>query len=907
MNKNAVEIYLAMIGQRDKYFITARNFETGDVINLWLTKEELLEKLPQWEAEGYTVWSSINELEAGDKTIKGVKRYCTLWFDIDSKRKDKTQPATTEEVLEARERANKLRAFLQEHFHAKGFIALSGNGIQLFFPFECAEVPKEKREQLNKNLQAFAKTVSKIAEAEIDHTYDTRRVTAIIGLKNQKIPTNPLDTGWEKELYDPNEGKDMNCALQQIEDARKQNTFLRDIIINYDTLSETLGLETHKTPETQSVTPLPDADFTPEAKARLDELRKKNPKLDALLNKNICIDKEPNTLKQPCTYRYPSRSEAEESLLVLLTCYGFTKSEIYYIMEHESQIGKWKDRKDKYRDLSYEKAVKYCVQHKTQLLAEQQTTTQTGHFNEITRADFLFENGHLYEIIETPLLTIKIGEKKITFVTEGKAFKTKLSFDLNRLGKELEKANATPEEIGYFKRVIQEGIEREFIITKLKGDTLPKFASMIADLFLENFHFATIEETDEILMYSNGVYKMRAETLIQKEIENVVPPETITENLIKEVLGHIRRSTYEKLEKFNADPYLLNLKNGILNIHTFEFKPHTPEVLSTMQIPVEYNPNAKCELWERVIQEDLYPEDIETLQEAFGYALFLDNRAQKMFVFLGSGSNGKSLILHVLETMLGKENVANISPQTLVTNEFALSELKDKLLNIYADLPNIPMQSVGRIKGLVSGDPITADKKYKDMFTFINRAKFFFSANQLPKVYDDTIAFYRRLVIINFPKTFDETQADPHLFEKLTTPEALSGIFNWSLEGLRRLIQNNFRFSYHKSVDELKELYTKASDPIKAFVEEEIVEDPEAWIPKQELYRAYVEYVTSHKLQSPVSQNTFFKSLPKYVRATTEHKNVKGQRIWVFTGIRLKNEREKEEETENETLPFETQ
>jgi len=170
MNKEAVEIYLAMIGQREKYYITAKNFRTEHVINLWLSKEELLEKLPQLEADGYTVWSSINELEEGNATITGVKRYCTLWFDIDSKRKDKNKPAEEKEVLEARERAIRLRSFLQERFHAKGFIAVSGNGCHILVPFECVEIPKEKREQLNKNLQAFAKAVSKIADAEIDHT-----------------------------------------------------------------------------------------------------------------------------------------------------------------------------------------------------------------------------------------------------------------------------------------------------------------------------------------------------------------------------------------------------------------------------------------------------------------------------------------------------------------------------------------------------------------------------------------------------------------------------------------------------------------------------------------------------------------------------------------------------------------
>jgi putative DNA primase/helicase len=185
------------------------------------------------------------------------------------------------------------------------------------------------------------------------------------------------------------------------------------------------------------------------------------------------------------------------------------------------------------------------------------------------------------------------------------------------------------------------------------------------------------------------------------------------------------------------------------------------------------------------------------------------------------------------------------------------------------------------------------------MITFTNRTKFFFSANQLPKVYDNTTAFFRRLIIINFSKTFDESQADPHLFEKLTTPEALSGILNWALEGLRRLIQNNFRFSYHKSVEEIEELYTRSSDPVKAFLDEETVEDPNAYIVKQDLYQAYVDYVKQHKLSSPLSQTTFFRNLLKYRKLATEQKTVRGERKRVFVGIRFKTENE---ETENETL-----
>lgn len=223
-------------------------------------------------------------------------------------------------------------------------------------------------------------------------------MTAIIGLKNQKITAHPLETGWEKELYDPEKGNDMKHALEEIENARKQNTFLRDIILNYDTLAKTLGLETNTLAETQPILPQTDEEFTPETKKKLEELRTKNPKLDALLNKHICIEKEPETLTTPCEYHFKSRSEAEESLLVLLVCYGFTRSQIFFIMEQVSQIGKWQERDDRYRDLSYNKAVEYCAKHKAELLAEQQHPAQTENFNEITRADFLFDNGNLIEI-----------------------------------------------------------------------------------------------------------------------------------------------------------------------------------------------------------------------------------------------------------------------------------------------------------------------------------------------------------------------------------------------------------------------------------------------------------------------------------------------------------------------------
>jgi len=364
----------------------------------------------------------------------------------------------------------------------------------------------------------------------------------------------------------------------------------------------------------------------------------------------------------------------------------------------------------------------------------------------------------------------------------------------------------------------------------------------------------------------------------------------------------VRRATYVSRERFNSDPYVLNVLNGLLDLRTYELKKHSHKFLSTIQLPVNYDPNAKCELWQKVVSEDLYPEDVPVLQEAFGYALYPENIAQKMIIFLGEGNNGKSLILHVLESLIGKEHVATVSPQEIENNRFAISQLFGKLVNIFPDLPSAMLQSTGKLKALVSGDSLTMEEKFKKPFSFRNRAKFFFSANILPKTSDNTLAFYRRLVIVNFPKTFDESTADPSLSDKLTAE--LSGILNWTLEGLKRLKENGFRFSYKKSIEEIQEIYTRASNPVKAFLDEETVEDSEAYIVKQELYEKYKDYVSKHKLSSPLSSVSFFINVQKYRKPKTERKTVGSERKWVFVGLRLKNEEEKEEEQEetNERL-----
>src|SRR5207302_7003645 len=114
---------------------------------------------------------------------------------------------------------------------------------------------------------------------------------------------------------------------------------------------------------------------------------------------------------------------------------------------------------------------------------------------------------------------------------------------------------------------------------------------------------------------------------------------------------------------------------------------------------------------------------------------------------------------------------------------------------LYADLPDNILKSAGTFKMLTGGDSIMAERKFGHPFLFKNYAKLMFSCNKVPEVQEDSDAFFRRWIIITFPNKFEGANDDRDMLSKLTTPEELSGIFNWALKGLKRLQQQGWQFS----------------------------------------------------------------------------------------------------------------
>lgn len=424
----------------------------------------------------------------------------------------------------------------------------------------------------------------------------------------------------------------------------------------------------------------------------------------------------------------------------------------------------------------------------------------------------------------------------------------------------------------------------------------------LAELIFNELNYYFLTTLDGIIYtYKSGYYEPNGEQIIKNITEKCLDEYT-TEHLKKEIVGYIRDKNYQKREIFDSEPNLLNLENGIYNIDTNELTPHTPGKYFLAKHPIIYNKDAHINTIKIFFEQVLRPEDIPLMQEIFGYTLLRKHPIQKGFMFLGGGSNGKSITLSLLKTFLGKENTCAISLQDIVKFRFASASLYGKMANIYPDITDEALHKTGMFKILTGGDMVTAERKFKDPFNFDNYCKLLFSANKLPEAHDDTDAYFRRWIFVTFPNKFEGKNAVKNLLDTLTTPDEISGLFNWAIEGLKRLLAAG-DFTNTKTTDEMRDIYQRLASPIKAFVDDCLEIAPNEYIPKDELYSSFSAYCTKNGL--PVlAKNTFSMRLHEYVRVADYKPTIDGKRCHAWMGIRFKKDEDEDVQAVHDVQAF---
>jgi P4 family phage/plasmid primase-like protien len=403
---------------------------------------------------------------------------------------------------------------------------------------------------------------------------------------------------------------------------------------------------------------------------------------------------------------------------------------------------------------------------------------------------------------------------------------------------------------------------------KLNINGKPTFEPLLeARIFNEGKYLIFLNQ--QILMYQDGWYQEFDNRHYLKMIEDQIEePFNGRRGSAKEILEVLKDSLYRKDQPINVNPKLINVRNGILNIDSLELLPHTPKTIFTYQINASYNPNAECEKFKKFLKEVLVkdtrePDDelIRLVQQFIGYCLYAATPFHECMMLYGVGRNGKSVLVFVIMELF-KGLISQVHFEDIGEDKFATADLAGKLINVSSEFGVNAKISDGRIKGIIAGDELRAQRKHQPAFIFRPLAKHIITTNNLPRSKDKSLGFFSRFKIIPFHQIFLEQREinklkvegpkerylvrDAFLEQELKAE--LDGIFLFAVNGLKDLLKSR-SFCYSEQVEKLKNIFRIRCSSVESFIDERTdISDSTVKTELPELYRAYILYCKNYQI-----------------------------------------------------------
>ena len=388
--------------------------------------------------------------------------------------------------------------------------------------------------------------------------------------------------------------------------------------------------------------------------------------------------------------------------------------------------------------------------------------------------------------------------------------------------------------------------------------------------YYNGFHFA--EENGMIYAYTRKYWEKidfnilkRFLTMASIKLGFYSIAEAQTEGFIKILFNQFPTTVHLMKRKKDSSTVLINLHNGTYEVTPdgMRMREHNPEDFLTYILPFAYKPDAKAPLFMEYLTRVLPDtESQQVLQEFHGYVFTRDLKLEKALLLYGTGANGKSVQFEITKALLGSNNMSTKGLGELTDRDSGNANrtaLKDKLLNYGSEI-NAKQVSVDIFKRLVSGDPARQPPGACTLMLTDNQCKFIFNANSLPDTKEHTDAFYRRFLILPYTQRIPDEEMDPELPKKIIASE-LSGIFNWVLEGLERLLKQKDFSECAASIKAVEE-YKKESNYIQLFTEDEhLVADLESKMSIGKLYDMYRYWAKDKNGISPLEKPKFSKEL----------------------------------------------
>ena len=381
--------------------------------------------------------------------------------------------------------------------------------------------------------------------------------------------------------------------------------------------------------------------------------------------------------------------------------------------------------------------------------------------------------------------------------------------------------------------------------------------------------------------------------IVQRNLEK--ESEEIMRGLVDGVTDVLKSEIFRTEHEWNRSQDTINVQNGELrrNGTGWELLPHCREHYLTTQLPVLYDPKATCPRFSQFLQE-IFKGDTDgeskaqALLEMMGYSLTCDTRYERFALLIGSGANGKSVVMEVIRLLVGSENVAAVQPSQF-ENRFQRGHLHLKLVNLVTEIAEGSEIADAELKAIVSGELTTAEHKHQPPFDFRPYATCWFGTNHMPHTRDFSDALFRRALVMPFNRKFKtekdadpKEKADPNLKEKLAGE--LSGILNLALQAYGEVLKRG-SFTDPESCLRAKEEWRIEADQVAQFMGDRCEMLAGAQVASSVLYLAYKNWAGDAGISRLLNRKNFTNRVLR--RGGQLCKGTGGVRM--IAGVRLKS------------------
>jgi P4 family phage/plasmid primase-like protien len=339
--------------------------------------------------------------------------------------------------------------------------------------------------------------------------------------------------------------------------------------------------------------------------------------------------------------------------------------------------------------------------------------------------------------------------------------------------------------------------------------------------------------------------------MLQQKILNVVnksPSARSGKTLVQEVFGllQIMQARDDDMLHFASEPpNVVNVKNGelwLVGNGTIKLRPHDPATGMRHVLNVSFNPKARCPQYDaairRIFEKAEHPQTlIDFFNELMGYAIQPRRDIPLIVVMVGKGGNGKTSLVRTLTELVGANFIHSGRVDDLDNGRFAIGSLFGKMAFIDDDVRAGAKLPDGALKKISEAKLLTGEHKFKQAFNFINRAFPILLCNNLPSLPDLSPGIMRRLYVIPFDRTFEESEIDRSLFDRIIKNE-LSGVLIRALRGWMHLKKRG-RFPRSSDMMRARKNLLAHANPLKGFIDECCEVDDKSKVTLEQFYHAY--------------------------------------------------------------------